>query len=457
MSLIPHYFTVNNPYDPLAVTANAVTRANHHLWRTLASRVDEQLDSEAVYAPLVRSTGLSRWIIEKNLFAMATLDELPRLRELVEKLHHLDMKRLRAIESALALADRQYFPLLDEQITAFLSPTRANQPLPSPKAITRRIRAMVVELDASIATDEEDAEFPQLTYHMQFNDDGTADLSARMDVAMAAVVEKRVRALAARRGIGLAEAHALLVTGEDKGVKVNVNVYRAHDVPGAPTYMPRAGWLSPQRAAEWEAKAATIRDMDEIYGKVSKSYSTPEDIEACVEGFDDECGFPCCDEPGEFCDNDHVVNHADGGPTTARNLRKLCRTHHNLKTAGHFRYIICPVTGNAIFLFADGSYVENRSDGPLTPENRRWVQTFVQRRDARNERARQEAQERRRRLNEAADAADQRGDSTGGGQQEGEGACPWSGDLGAQTDADPQAERHADDADRPHEPVGVRQ
>jgi len=250
---------------------------------------------------------------------------------------------------------------------------------------------------------------------------------------------------------------ALLVTGQDEGVKVTVNVYRAHDVPGAPTYMPRAGWLSPQRAAEWEAKAATIRDMDEIYEKVSRGYRTPEDIEACVEGFDDDCGFPACEEPGEFCDNDHVVNHADGGPTTARNLRKLCRTHHNLKTSGHFRYIICPVTGNAIFLFADGTYVENRSDGPLTPGNRRWVQTFVQRRDARNERARQEAQERRRRLNEAADAAHQRGDATGGGQEESEGTSPWAGDLPAQPDAEPQPERHADDADGPHEPVGVRQ
>lgn len=457
MSLIPHYYTVNNPFDPLAVTANAVTRATYHLWRTLASRVDEQFDSEAVYAPLARSTGLARWTIEKNLFAIATLDELPRLREVVERLHHLDMKRLRAIESALTLADRKYFPVLDEKITEFLSPTRANEPLPSPKALTKRIRAMVVELDASIATDEEDPEFPQLTYHMQFNNDGTADLSARMNAATAAVVEKRVRALATQRGTGLAEAHALLVTGQDEGVKVTVNVYRAHDVPGAPTYMPRAGWLSPQRAAEWEAKAATIRDMDEIYEKVSRGYRTPEDIEACVEGFDDDCGFPACEEPGEFCDNDHVVNHADGGPTTARNLRKLCRTHHNLKTAGHFRYIICPVTGNAIFLFADGSYVENRSDGPLTPENRRWVQTFVQRRDARNERARQEAQERRRRLHEAADAADQRGDATGGGQQEGEDPSPWSWYLPAQADADPQAESHADDADRPHEPVGVRQ
>ena len=457
MSPIVPYYTVNNPHDPVAVTAHALTAAEHDLWRTLSDRTDQQLDSDAVYAPIARSTGLSRWTIEKNLFAMSTLDELPGLRALVGELHHLDMKRLRAIDSALSLADRCYFPELDTRIVEFLSPTRENEPLPSAKAITRRIRAMVIELDASVATEGEDPEFPQLTYHLQFNDDGSADLSARMDAASAAVVDKRVRALAQARRIGWAEAHALLVTGEDAGVRINLNLYRASDVPGAPTYLPRAGWLDPRQAPEWEARAARIRDMDEIYGKVSLGYQTLEDIEAVVEGFDDVCVFPTCDCPGEFSDNDHVVDYAEGGPTAAPNLRKLCRHHHNLKTSGHLRYIICPVTGNVIFLMPDGSWVENRSDGPLTPENRAWVQTFEQRRDARNERARAEAQERRRLLDEAADAADQGGDATGGGEQESEGPGPWAADLLAEADAEPQADGHADDADRPDEPVGVRE
>lgn len=449
------YYTVNNPDDPLAVAATAVTKAQYTLWRSQADAIDNQLDSDAVYAPIVRSTGEGKWTVEHNLFALATLDELPQLRALVEELYHLDMKRLRTVESALAMADREYFPQLDSLITAYLTSTRANQPLPSPKAMKKRIQAMVNELDCSITTDQEDPDLPQLTYHVEFNSDGTADLSARLDAASAAAVDKRVRALARRRGIGLAEAHALLVTGEDEGVTVNLNLYRAHDVPGAPTYLPRAGWLNPQRTAEWEAKAATIRDMDIIYDKVSRGYSTPEDIEACVEGIDDQCIFPCCEAPGEFCDNDHIVNYDDGGPTTARNLRKLCRRHHNLKTAGHFRYIICPVTGNAIFLFADGSWVENESDGPLASENRQWVQTFRQRRNARNERVRAAAQERRRQLNEAADAAHESSQAAGGGEQEGEGACPWSADLLTEADADPQAERHTDDAHGPHEPVGV--
>ena len=449
------YYTVNNPDDPLAVASTAVTRAQYTLWRGQADAVDVQLDSDAVYAPIVRSTGEGKWTVEHNLFALATLDELPRLRALVEELYHLDMKRLRAIESALAMADREYFPQLDSRITEYLTPTRANQPLPSPKAIKKRIQAMVNELDCSITTDQEDPDLPQLTYHVEFNADGTADLSARMDAASAAAVDKRVRALARKRGIGLAEAHALLVTGEDEGVTVTLNLYRAHDVPDAPTYLPRAGWLNPHRSAEWEGRATTTRDMDIIRDKVSRGYNTPEDIEACVEGIDDQCIFPCCEAPGEFCDNDHTVDYDDGGPTTAGNLRKLCRRHHNLKTSGHIRYVICPATGNAIFLFADGSWVENESDGPLAAENRRLVQTFRQRRDARNERVRAEAQEHRSLLYEAADVAHEGGDSAGGGEQEGEGSCPWSADLLTEADAEPQADGHADDAHGPHEPVGV--
>lgn len=451
------YHTVNNPHDPVAVAATAIRREQYQMWRRFADDINGDLDTDAVYAPIVRSTGESAWMVEHNLFALCTLDELPGLRSLVEKLHHLDMKRLRAIEAALTLADRGYFAELDTRITTFLSPTRANQPLPSAKAINKRIRAMINELDASLSTGQEDPELPQLTYYIEHNADGTADLSARMDAATAVVVDKRVRALAAARGIGFAEAHALLVTGADEGVKVNVNLYRAHDVAAAPMYMPRAGWLNPRQAEDWEAKAHDVRDMDDTYDKVSAAYATPRDMEACVEGFDSECIFPTCSTPAEFCDNDHVLNHDDGGPTTARNLRKLCRTHHNLKTVGHLRYIICPVTGNAIFLLADGTWAENRSDGPLTPENRSWVQTFRQRRDARQERARQEALERRRRSDEAVDAADQCRDAARGGQEEGEDACPWAADLLAQTDTEPQPDSHADNADRPHEPVGVRE
>ncbi len=44
------------------------------------------------------------------------------------------------------------------------------------------------------------------------------------------------------------------------------------------------------------------------------------------------CRFPNCDVPASDCDLDHVIPHAEGGPTHASNLSCKCRTHHLLKT-----------------------------------------------------------------------------------------------------------------------------
>ncbi|QGU04462.1 hypothetical protein CETAM_05975 [Corynebacterium comes] len=427
----------------------------------LADAVDETVDCDVNYAAIVRSTGLGSRTVERNLMAMATLDELPALRAHHEQLHHLDLARLRAVESALAMADRAYFPELDERITRYLTATRPHQPLPSPKSIRKRIKAMLDELDASLATDEEDPELPGTTYSMKIHDDGTADLFARFDAPTAAAIDARVRALAEERRIGHAAAHALLLTGEDAGVKVHMNLYRAHDVEEAPVYLPRAGWLNPRRSAEWLARASTVRDMDEAATFSTDAYRTPAILEALLEGRDDVCRYPGCPVPAQFCDNDHMLNHADGGTTSADNLVNLCRHHHNLKTAGHIRYVLDAVTGHVIWLLPNGEWVEDIPEGPLTTDSRRWVQTFVQRRDARNERARLEAQARKRLrdelLEKARDTPDEGDDATGGGEDEGDVACPWSADLLTEPDADPQTEGHTQDPDGPDEPVGLRQ
>lgn len=427
----------------------------------LADALNQEVDCDVNYALIVRSTGLARHTVELNLMAMATLDELPSLRTHHQQLHILDMPRLRAIESALTMADRAYFPEIDERLTRYLTATRPHQPLPSPKAIRKRIKALLDELDASIATDEEDPELPSATYSLKIHDNGTADLFARFDAPTAAAIDARVRALARERKIGLAKAHALLVTGEDAGVKVHLNLYRAHDVADAPVYFPRAGWLNPERSGEWLVQASAIRDMDEAAELSTGAYQTPGSLEAYLEGRDDMCRYPTCGVPAQFCDNDHTRNHAEGGATSADNLVKLCRHHHNLKTAGHIRYVLDAVTGHVIWLLPTGEWIEDMPDGPLTTDSRNWVQTFVQRRDARNERARKAAQARKRARDELLEntrhTPDEGGGAAGGGEEEGEVACPWSADLLAESDADPQTDSHAEQTDRPDQPVGVRE
>ena len=44
------------------------------------------------------------------------------------------------------------------------------------------------------------------------------------------------------------------------------------------------------------------------------------------------CRFPGCEVPAEFCDLDHSIPWASGGPTHPSNLNCKCRPHHLLKT-----------------------------------------------------------------------------------------------------------------------------
>lgn len=226
---------------------------------------------------------------------------------------------------------------------------------------------------------------------MQINDDGTADLFARFDSVTAVAIDRRVRALAKAEDISHAEAHARLVQG-DNGVRIVLNIYQAGDIPDAPVYVQRAGWINSAVSTALVCSATTTRDMEAASNIVTQSYSTPEVLEAFVEGRDGECRYPTCSVSAEFCDNDHRINHADGGGTQASNLVKLCRHHHNIKTSGRIFYIQDPLTGDLVWLLADGTYLLDSATGPLSTDSKQWLQTFAQRRENRNQHARAEAQ-----------------------------------------------------------------
>ncbi|HVD28611.1 MAG TPA: hypothetical protein VNC79_08945 [Mycobacteriales bacterium] len=58
---------------------------------------------------------------------------------------------------------------------------------------------------------------------------------------------------------------------------------------------------------------------------------------------DRTCRQPGCGLPAAWADLDHVVAHADGGPTDCANLCCLCRRHHRLKThARGWRFVLLP-------------------------------------------------------------------------------------------------------------------
>ena len=58
---------------------------------------------------------------------------------------------------------------------------------------------------------------------------------------------------------------------------------------------------------------------------------------------DRTCRHPGCGNRAGWADLDHVVAHAEGGPTDCANLCCLCRRHHRLKThARGWRYVMTP-------------------------------------------------------------------------------------------------------------------
>jgi hypothetical protein len=56
-------------------------------------------------------------------------------------------------------------------------------------------------------------------------------------------------------------------------------------------------------------------------------------LRTAIEIRDGTCRFPTCNRPVAESDIDHHIPHPRG-PTTATNLRGLCRRHHNIKTHG---------------------------------------------------------------------------------------------------------------------------
>lgn len=383
------FYAVCSPEDPAALRGARIRRADHELWQAVLP--DEEEDLAVAIASLRKSTGHNDNFIEGAIHAHQRLHELPRLKRLQERLFHLDLSRLRTIDRVLCKLDAtnlEHMRIVDEEITTYLTPRRANQNLPSPSAIRAKLNAIIQTLDTSIAGDGP----PTSTDHYRLGIDGDRGyLELETDAVTAHEIDLHVRAHASTREISLAEALVDLVRGNGN-TNVTLNVYRATDFPDAPAYIPGVGWTSTRVAEEMTARSSNTRDMDQLHDKVSQAYRTPADIRAVVLGLDGVCSFPSCQRPGHHCQMDHRINFEEGGTTTAANLATLCQHHHNLKTDGRVRYVIDPHTREIIWLYDDGRYVIEEPAGPLSPPARNWVQTVGQRMQKRRARIRADSQ-----------------------------------------------------------------
>ncbi|WP_460819632.1 HNH endonuclease signature motif containing protein [Nocardioides korecus] len=69
-----------------------------------------------------------------------------------------------------------------------------------------------------------------------------------------------------------------------------------------------------------------------------EAYEIPDRLQHQAQLRDHTCVFPWCSAPARKADCDHVIAHADGGPTCSCNLAPLCRRHHRLKTHALWTY-----------------------------------------------------------------------------------------------------------------------
>ena len=70
------------------------------------------------------------------------------------------------------------------------------------------------------------------------------------------------------------------------------------------------------------------------------AYQVPDRLRDQIEVRDRTCVFPWCARSARRCDCDHVIAHAEGGPTCSDNLAPLCRRHHRLKTHTPWTYTV---------------------------------------------------------------------------------------------------------------------
>lgn len=409
-------WTVHNTGDVIAQARQTRTATDYQFWRVCqpVEEIAGTADWTTVVATLTRSTGMSRSFLTRNLDALYTLDQLPQLRALVEATWVLDMHQLAIIDRAAARApqglkgDPFFWATLDADLVARMTPSRAHQLLPTDKALREVVQSTIRTLQTPDDTqpgpadpdqgpaDEDPAPFmrslpaaedPSPAWlWIDTLDNGNMRFELTVDQTTGTFLNDAITQTA--RDVDASPAQAMVsMLLEGVETTVTCHLYTARDVPGAPVYHPTQGILTEKAAQDLLGMVDSDLDMDAAAHAVTPSYRPTPAIRAFLIGRDWICRWPGCTSTATTGDNDHRINHADGGPTTAANMVMLCRHHHNRKTDVQATYLLDPVTGDVYWHFADGTWAVSQAIGPLAPVEKRWVQTYAQRRGRRDEAA----------------------------------------------------------------------
>jgi hypothetical protein len=187
--------------------------------------------------------------------------------------------------------------------------------------------------------------------------DGTVHLDADLELADALDLDAalsdgaaRLAELGCQDSLDVRRAHALgeLARRSDPtlplpGREVVLNVHvsdAALETNNEGTHLARVentrSFVSVDQVRTWcsaPGTTITVRPVLDLNDHLSGTgYETPDRLVEQSALVDDTCVFPWCTRPARRTDCDHVIPHAEGGPTCSCNIARLCRRHHRLKT-----------------------------------------------------------------------------------------------------------------------------
>lgn len=146
------YYTVSTPGNDIATTATQLRQFEYQLHCECLPDPDDDFDLACTR--LAGLTGKSPTRVANIFMALFRLDELPGLREVHERLFHLDFSRLIVIDQVLCklgTPDEEALARIDAALVKYLTPTRAGQVLPSVRNLRRKLNALVAAEDPELA------------------------------------------------------------------------------------------------------------------------------------------------------------------------------------------------------------------------------------------------------------------------------------------------------------------
>ncbi|WP_165164573.1 HNH endonuclease signature motif containing protein [Corynebacterium qintianiae] len=388
------FFRTQRPGDARAELAQRKRDLDYELYSTWADPTFIVDDLERELTAIQEATGESKAAVEKAVFAYRRLIDLPWLRAIQDTTRVLDLKRLISVDNVIAELGpeltREVLAVIDEFLAAMFTPVKADQPLPTPNAITHRLRRFIAKLDEGVAYDEKkrtrrDKDSGDFTVH-EYRAVKRSGMTVECDRATYALITEFRRQVAREHKLSEEQATRLILTGGlNADIKVTIYGYapltsEGDVAPGASVYFPGQGWTDGDGTEAFanlvEDTTAHIVDLDKVADHQIAGYVPSETMRAYAAARDGTCIWPGCDRAAEHCQLDHRVPYEEGGSTTPANLYSLCQKHHNVKTDRRAYYLPDPVTGDVVWLFSDGTYQLSEPEGFIGEQlnrcNPRW-------------------------------------------------------------------------------------